>query len=300
MKILRLFLILLVFGCQREHKDDALNIFRFDNTMTADGIERLYTVNLPPNYYQVSSTSFSLVLALHGGGGSSSQFESTNKLTEKANASGFIVVYPNGMGLLQTWNAGACCGYAMNNSIDDVNFISKLIDKLVADYRINPKKVYATGHSNGGMMCYRLACELGDKIAAIAPNGCTMVATSCDPARPMPILHMHSKLDEHVPYLGGVGNGVTGIDCTPIDEVLEFWSGENGCVNEKQLVSSNSSYSVFEWTGCDESKISYYLTEDGGHGWPGGLPGGPNADTPSIAINANDLLWDFFQKYQLR
>lgn len=284
-------------GCDRADSD--LNgKYRFEETITIDGRKRSYTINLPPNYY--STESLPLIIAMHGGGGSSAQFERTSKLSEKSDAAGFIVVYPNGSGVIQTWNAGLCCGYAINNNVNDVKFISMLIDKLVSDYKVNAKRVYATGHSNGGMMSYRLACELSDKIAAIAPNGCTMVnATPCNPSRAVPILHMHSKLDQHVPYMGGVGNGITGINCPPIDDVLNFWSENNECTTTKELQFSNSEYSVYTWAGCSSGNITYYLTDDGGHGWPGGLPGGPNSDTPSDAINANDLILDFFGAYQM-
>lgn len=273
--------------------------YRFNSTIQVDGLTRTYTVNLPPNYYE--SSGFSLVIALHGGGGSGAQFESTCKLTDKANSAGFIVVYPDGTGVINTWNAGRCCGSAMNNNVDDVKFISNLIDKLISTYKINPKKVYATGHSNGGMLCYRLACELSNKIAAIAPNASTMVvSTPCNAARPVPILHMHSKLDEHVPYLGGVGNGVTGISVPPLDSVFTVWSTRNNCLNPKQVMLTTIGYTFTKWYTCSNNvSIHFYLTNDGGHGWPGGLPGGPNSDTPSTAINANDLLWDFFQQFQL-
>jgi polyhydroxybutyrate depolymerase len=298
---MKYFVVLLLgfvlYGCKKNEGDTSNKTYRFDETIVIDGITRTYTVVLPSDYYD--SNSFSLVIALHGGGGSSSQFEKSSGLSEKANKSGFIVVYPDGTGVIQTWNAGLCWGYAMNNDIDDVKFISMLIDKLLKDYKINPKKVYATGHSNGGMMCYRLACELGNKIAAIAPNSCTMVTTSCNPARSMPILHMHSKLDEHVPYLGGTGNGITGIYCPPVEDVLNYWAGIDECTTGEHSTFSNSSYSIYQWTGCNASRIDFYLTNDGGHGWPGGLPGGPNSDTPSQSINANDLLWSFFQQYQL-
>lgn len=286
-------------SCKKNDTPSEPKVYRFSSSIQVDGLTRTYTVNLPPNYYE--SSGFSLVLALHGGGGSGTQFESTNKLTEKANTAGFIVVYPDGTGTINTWNADRCCGTAMNNKVDDVKFISNLIDKLTATYKINAKKVYATGHSNGGMLSYRLACELSNKIAAIAPNGCTMVmSTPCNAARPVPILHMHSKLDQHVPYLGGYGNGVTGISTPSLDSVFTVWSTRNTCTNPKQVVFSNDKYTVTKWLSCtSNASIHYYLTNDGGHGWPGGLPGGPNSDTPSTAINANDLLWEFFQQYQL-
>jgi polyhydroxybutyrate depolymerase len=274
-------------------------IYRFNETITVDGLVRNYTLNLPPGYYD--SSGFSLVIAMHGGGGSPSQFERTSFLTDKSKAAGFIVVYPEGTGVIKTWNAGACCGSAVTNQINDVKFISQLIDKLIAAYKINPKKVYATGHSNGGMMCYRLACELSNKIAGIAPNSSTMVVTSaCNPERAMPVLHMHSKLDQHVVYTGGFGDGVSGVYCPPLDSVLNVFSLKNSCTNPSQVIFSNNLYTFKKWSSCTNNvSIQYYLTNDGGHGWPGGLPGGPNSDTPSTAINANDLLWNFFQQYQL-
>lgn len=190
----------------------------------------------------------------------------------------------------------------MANNIDDVKFISLLIDKLLAGYKINPKKVYATGHSNGGMLSYRLACEISSKIAAIAPNGCTMVVAACNPSRPVPVLHMHSVLDTKVPYQGGSGSGVgtSTIHLPSLDSVLNAWSLKNTCTSGAQVLVNNSNYKFTKWSACNNAvTIQYYLTQDGGHGWPGGLPGGPFSDTPSTVISANDLLWEFFQQYQL-
>ena len=290
--------VTIFFSCKNENNPPAKKKYRFSETISIDGRQRTYVVNLPPNYYE--SSGFSLVVALHGGGGSSTQFETSSKLTEKANAEGFIVVYPDGTGIIKTWNAGTCCGSAVTNDVNDVHFISSLIDQLISNYKINQKKVYATGHSNGGMMCYRLACELSNKIAAIAPNASTMVVTQpCNPARPVPILHMHSKLDENVVYTGGYGNGISGVYCPPLDSVFNIWSINNNCTNSSQVAISND-YTLTKWLNCsNNADINFYLTNDGGHAWPGGLPGSANGDTPSSAINANDLLWNFFQQYQL-
>ncbi len=281
-------------------------LYQIKKTLFVDGFSRSYAVNLPPNYYQ--SANFSVVIALHGGGGDALQFETTSKLSEKANTSRFIVVYPEGVkntGTLgaRSWNAGNCCDYASDNNIDDVAFISKLIDRLVLTYKINPKKIYVTGHSNGGMMAYRLACELSNKIAAITPNASTMVVDQpCSPSRAMPILHMHSVLDTKVPYKGGTGTGAgtEGVYLPSINSVLKTWSKKNNCNALAQVITNNSGYKLTRWSNCSSNAIiDYYLTKDGGHGWPGGLPGGPNSDTPSTAINANDLLWNFFQQHQL-
>lgn len=299
-------LLLIIVLCVSCGKDVAApqKIFRFIETITVDGLERTYLLNMPPSYYE--STQLPLVIALHGGGGNAEQFESSTSLTDKANAADFIVVYPNGVkstGILkaQTWNGGSCCDYAVEKNIDDVKFISQLIDRLVMEYKINPKKVYATGHSNGGIMAYRLACELSSKIAAIAPNACSMSVTkSCNASRPVPVLHMHSVNDKNVPYTGGYGEGVSKAYFAPVDSVLNVWSVINACGTKAQKVADNPGYTFFKWSDCqNQVNIYYYLTRDGGHAWPGGSPGSGMGDIPSKAIKANDLLWDFFQQFQL-
>lgn len=307
MTIMNIFLSLsfsfvLLISCGKKNYLPVDKVYRYESSITVDGRVRTYVINLPPDYYD--SDNFSLVIALHGGGGSGHQFEATSLLTNKAKASGFIVVYPDGVksdGLLElrTWNAGTCCDYARDNNIDDVSFIKKLINKLTADYKINSKRIYATGHSNGGMMCYRLACEMADKIAAIAVSGCTMgLLDPCNPSRAVPILHMHSELDKRVPEQGGIG--ISNAYFPPLDSVFNAWSQQNACSVPNQVMEFDAAYTFRRWSSCDNGVIiDYYLTKDGGHAWPGGLPGSWFGDTPSKAINANDLLWRFFQEHQL-
>lgn len=303
-----LIAVLVIFAsCHKSDSGTTMPVtktYRYNDSMVIDGRLRTYTVNLPPNYYD--SSNFSLVIAMHGGGGSAAQFEKSSLLTDKANTAHFIVVYPEGVvstGALaaRTWNAGSCCDFAVLNKINDVGFISQLIDKLLATYKINPKKVYAAGHSNGGMMAYRLACELPGKIAAITANSTTMVVTQpCNPARPVPVLHMHSVLDTNVPYMGGKGTGLSNAYFPPVDSVLNVWSLIDMCAHPSQVITNTSSYTFKKWSACSNTvTIQFYLTQDGGHAWPGGLPGSASGDTPSTAINANDLLWAFFQQYQL-
>ncbi len=300
------FLSMFLFAASCRKKDSPSNAeFRFSSSISVDGKVRTYVVNLPPNYYQ--DAGFSLVIGLHGGGGNGEQFERSSYLTDKANAAKFIVAYPDGIqgtGILKarSWNAGWCCDYASEHNINDVKFISELVDKLAAEYKINPKKVYVTGHSNGGMLAYRLACEIPHKIAAIAPNATTMVVNQpCNPSRPVPILHMHSVLDQNVPYTGGVGSGVSKHYNPPIDSVLNVWQQKNQCAQPAKVVQDNNSYKLTKWLDClSNVSIHFYLTKDGGHSWPGGEPGSVFGDDPSTVINANDLLWDFFQRHQLQ
>jgi len=273
--------------------------FRFEETINIDGLSRSYLVNLPPNYYD--STNFALVIALHGGGGNGQNFERSTGLTEEANSQHFIVVYPDGYlgpGKQRTWNAGTCCGAAMRKKINDVKFIRNLIEKLLSEYQINPRKIYVVGHSNGGMMAYRLANELSDEIAAIAVSSCSsMITDEIHPKKIVPILHFHSIRDQHVPFSGGVG--IIGYDFPSVDSVLTDWAKADSCELQPK-VSTYPNYTVKKWVNKNQKvMICLYLTKDGGHSWPGGNHVNPRSDEPSKAINANELLWNFFRQFQL-
>jgi len=167
-------------------------------------------------------------------------------------------------------------------------------------HAIDDRRVYGTGMSNGGMMCYRLAEELTYRLAAIAPVAATMTLDGpWNPSRPMPIIHFHSYLDENVPYYGGVGDGFSNHYNPPVDSVLNVWAGLNGCaVNNDTVYHQNGEYLFKTWTQCDnDADIHLYVTYDGGHSWPGGEKGSIFGDPPSEKINADDLMWDFFQQH---
>lgn len=293
--------LILLMNCDKQTEPE--DKYRFKGTITVDGRARLFVLNLPPNYYDMPD-SFPLVIGMHGAGGTAQQFELDYRFTQKANSAKFIAVYPEGVrseGVLglRFWNAGYCCNYASDHQINDVKFISDLIDRLVTDYKVNHKKVYVAGMSNGGMMAYRLATDIPGKIAAVAVVSGSMVQTQTPPpSRAVPIIHIHSVLDTKVPYNGGVGLG--GYYYPPMDSVLNVWSARNACNAGPQVITDNAQYKLTEWAGCAAGSIMHcYLTKDGGHAWPGANKSRDKADTPSAAINANDLIWDFFQRFSL-
>jgi polyhydroxybutyrate depolymerase len=246
----------------------------------------------------------SLVLGFHGGFGNAAQFEEQSLLSEKADEAGFIVIYPDGLGFLVApnlhfWNAGICCAYPYLNDIDDVNFIRNLIDNVTDEYAIDTNRVYATGMSNGAFMSYRLACELSDKIAAIAPVAGGMVIDECPSDRIVPIIHFHSYQDENIPYSGGIGDGASSHHNPPLDSVFTVWAEKGTCSTANDTVYHGADYTYVSWRNCDcEAEIDYYITTDGGHSWPGGTS--PALGDPvSTTLNANDLMWDFFQQHDL-
>jgi len=265
-----------------------------------DGMYRTYQLHLPVDYEAGQNSP--LIMALHGGFGSGTQLESQSQLSVKADEENFIVVYPEGVESLlniRTWNAGGCCGYAAANDIDDVGFINALMDTLIADYSIDTLRIFATGMSNGAFMTYRLACELSNRIAAIAPVAGSMNVTDCSPINKLPVIHFHSYLDTSVPYQGGIGDGVSNHYNPPLDSVLNVWATTDNCQNLGDTLLDNEEYTHVVWNNCDcFYSIEYYITHDGGHSWPGGNQS-PIGDPTSEFINANDLMWDFFQQFTL-
>lgn len=274
--------------------------FSFQKELTVDSILRTYKLVLPPNYY--NSTSSPLVIALHGGGGSANQAELSYGLLEKAASEQYAIVFADGVkseGVLgiRTWNAGTCCEYAANKNIDDVNFIKTIIKELVKEYKIDPKRIYLTGMSNGSMMSYRYASEFSETVAAIATvAGPQSLTTEFKPKSQVPIMHFHSMLDQRVPYLGGTG--IAGNTFPPVLSGLNNWAKINGCETTPKLVFEDNNYIKYEWKNCKKS-IVYYLTKDGGHSWPGADKVRSGGDNPSTAINANDLMFEFFKKNSL-
>jgi polyhydroxybutyrate depolymerase len=286
--------------CGLREKIAAIKDFRFNKTITVDGLNRTYRLNLPPTYYE--NSDLPLVIALHGGGGSADQCETDYGLTIKANAENYIIVYPEGVqsdGILKvrTWNAGTCCDYAVEKNIDDVHFISVLIDDLVKNYKINSKKVYLTGMSNGAILSYRLACEIPNKITAIAAvSGPLSLKQACQSTKPIPIMHLHSVLDQKVPFNGGTG--ILGNTFPAVAAGLTTWSKINECKTLAKVIKDDSKYKLTQWLDCKNNAIiTYYLTKDGGHSWPGSVKVRAAADEPSTVINANDLIFEFFKQF---
>jgi polyhydroxybutyrate depolymerase len=244
-------------------------------------------------------TPLPLVIAMHGGFGSGTQLENQSQLTVKAEQEGFIMVYPDGTGTIRTWNAGGCCGSAMNNNIDDVGFIDALLDELIANHAIDTTRIYATGMSNGGFMSYRLACELSERIAAIAPVSASMTIAECQPTRSVPVISFHSYQDSSVPYLGGEGDGVSNHYNSPQDSVLTAFALHADCAVLRDTLQHDATMTVVRWHECDcQQEMIHYLTQDGGHSWHGGTGTGIG-DPPSTAVSANELMWDFFQQHPL-
>ena len=263
--------------------------------------QRSYRVHLPPAYD--GKKPLPLVLVLHGGGGEAEGMALITGFNEKADRKGFIAVYPNGTGILSgqflTWNAGNCCGPALDLETDDVGFFRALLEKLKRDFAIDSKRIYVTGLSNGGMMSYRLACELSGEIAAIAPVAGAM-NVECKPTRPVSVILFHGTEDGHVRYDGG--EPLVQADWhlrtdRPVKETASLWAKFNGC-SPKAQTSVKGNVIMERYRGCREgTEVVVYTIKGEGHSWPGGRRWAPWASLPTREISATDLIWEFFANH---
>jgi polyhydroxybutyrate depolymerase len=271
-------------------------------TLTHQGMARSYVVRLPAGA-STAGQRWPMVIVLHGGGGDAGNAEKMTGFTDKGHREGFVVVYPEGTGRLShhllTWNAGHCCGRAMEQRVDDVGFIRVMIDKMLVDYPVDSKRIYATGMSNGAMMSHRLGIELPDRLAAIAPVMGAVFGDEKKPASPVAALMINGQLDRSVPVAGGPPGGRfadawEGTPAQPSEAQGRFWAAANGC---EPQVEPKSQATVTRWRyTCPSSRaVELVVVADNGHAWPGGKPGSRLGDPPSASLSATDEIWAFFK-----
>jgi len=252
-----------------------------------------------------------VVLCFHGGASNARQQMLYCGLNAKADKEGFLVVYPSGTGVLPkvlTWNSGNCCGYSMRRKVDDVAFVDALLTDLAKATKVDEKRIFATGISNGGMMCYELASKLSHRIAAIAPVAGPMGTENCSPKRPVSIIHFHGTKDEFAAFDGGPGKkSKTGTDFFSVKHTMERWSKANGCRSAPAVSQmpdkADDGMTVTRklWSGGKAgAEVVLYQINEGGHTWPGRSTRLKLLGPATRDISANDLMWEFFQKHARR
>ncbi|MEX2483968.1 MAG: PHB depolymerase family esterase [Brumimicrobium sp.] len=261
-----------------------------------DGMTREYRVYIPAVYDATENVP--LIFNLHGYTSNAFEQENYGDFRSIADTANFIIVHPEGTEDSfgeQWWNA-----FGSNQTADDVDFISTLIDSVSAEYMIDPNRIYSTGMSNGGFMSFELACSLGNRIAAVASVTGSMPVgkfTSCNAPKPTPIMQIHGTDDGTVPY-----NGNTSFE--PIEDVVDFWVDQTNC-NPTPTVTTmpdidtgdGSTAERYLYTGGDQNTtIEHFKIQNGGHTWPGAPVdiGVTNHD-----IDASVEIWRFFSQYKL-
>lgn len=274
--------------------------------LTVDDRERSFLLHVPPKYDHEKPTP--VVLALHGMAMNGPMMVWFSGLTKKADEAGFIVVYPSGTGTdpFLIWNAGGFQGKLPEGMADDVAFIDKLLDDLSTAVNMDQKRVFACGISNGGMMSYRLAAELSDRIAAIAPVAGTIAIEESKPTRPVPVIHFHGTKDDLVPFEVAKGKTPSFMKFKGVEDSIQTWVKLNGCDEKPKtdtLSKDGDEMKVVRTCyggGKGGAEVVLIVIEEGGHTWPGQKPPVGFLGKSVKNISANDLMWEFFQKHPMK
>ena len=286
-----------------------LNINDKTYEMEFGGRERNYIVHLPPEAKM--QKPIPLLFNLHGGGGTAKGTPGLTfwRFNTLADRDGFIVVYPNA--IKKNWNDGRKLEnvLAWKEDIDDVGFISAIVDELKKKHNIDATRIFTTGMSNGGFMSSRLLCDR----ANIFRGGAILTASlskdympKCDPKKPVAVMVMNGTDDPLVPYDGGMVKVFrkTRGEIVSTDDYVDFWKTKNGCELKQDIIDlpdtvvEGTTVSVTKYTNCKkQGALVLYTVNGGGHTWPGGKQylgerwiGKTNRD-----IVACDVIWDFFK-----
>lgn len=287
---------------KRQSRENAFRDNDEKRSIRVDGAVRTYIVHLPARYR--ADKLYPLVFVLHGGTANAENAMRMSQMNPKADQEEFIAVYPNGTGKFKDkflyWNDGSQRLSGEVSNADDVAFFRKLIACLEGNYRIDPKRIYATGLSNGAIMTYRLGVELSDKLAAIAPVSGALNYNNGLPMYPVSVIIFHGTADKYVPYDGGVGKSSGGQrQDKSVAYAVDFWVKYNGC-NLAPIKTEYGNIIKEEYSeGKAGSEVILYTIKNGGHAWPGGISGAKygNVDRPTQEISGTNLIWDFFKKH---
>jgi polyhydroxybutyrate depolymerase len=243
-------------------------------TLTSFGVERTYRLHTPPSFKTAERTP--LVLVLHGASGNAARVELRYHWDALSDRDGFFVVYPQGV--LDQWNAALEPG-----RVDDVSFLSALIDHLARTLPIDSSRVYVAGMSNGGAMTYRIGCALSNRIAAIAPVEAWN--PGCRPVRPVSMVAVHGLADYQVSF-------------TSAQQSISAWHAYDGCpVDPRTQRTGPVTHSV--WAPCAiGTTVELYAVAGSGHEWPGSSPPLAGHDPPSHDLDATRVIWNFFQQHR--
>jgi len=263
-----------------------------DWTLEVGGMDRIAHVHVPKGYDPTKAVP--VVLTFHCYTSNGAEQNLLAHMTDKADAATFIAVHPEGTGTSPSWNAGACCGDAAANAVDDVGFVGKLIDELESKLCVDAHRIFATGMSNGGFLSHRLACELSTRIAAVAPVAGLLAIPTCNPTRPMSVFQFHGTNDPLVPYDGSPTMGFPSVLQT-----MSGWATRTGCTVTPRETSKKGDVTCTTYDGCKGgAEVSLCTVTGGGHTWPGGLPV-PSLGYTTTDIVATDAMWDFFMRHPL-
>ena len=280
---------------------------------TADGLTRSYRRFIPSSYDP--DEPIPVVLNFHGLSGSPEAQVLLSQLEPVAEAEGFVLVHPQGTVAASLgatfWNnePGASSLDDPTLKVDDVAFVEQMLDQLQSDLCVDLRLIYSTGMSNGGMFTSRLACDLSERLAAVATVAGVLHPDDCDPTRPIPLLHIHGTADTIVPF--DVGPSILGDEIMDaltgsirsIPDQVDDWSDAYDCSATPTVVAVSDTVERREYRECDDGgAVDFYVVTDGGHTWPGvDLAPGLEAvlGVTTLDIDGAAVVWDWFERHPL-
>lgn len=306
MRILSLFLALMIFMSARSAHADLAN--HHERRMVVNGVERTYQVHFPSPMPVNLREGIPLVIVLHGGRSNADNIAKASRFSALADKNGFMVVFPDGTGKIEgrrlTWNAGSCCDYAMENDSEDIAFIEELIDYMIKFQGANKHHIYVAGLSNGGMMAYRLAGALSDKIAAVGIVSGGMFPDQPPPRTPISILIMHGKRDRVIPLEGGPADHrlissyvKERARFLSAQNALDYWRIANGCKKEMTTETMGRIVTQIYRQCANNTVVALQVLDNSGHNWPGSpklIFSEFDDGTHYLGHDATSVLWSFF------
>lgn len=270
----------------------------YEFAIRQDDRTRTYRVHVPPGY--AASEPAPLVVALRPGNADARERAGFYGLVAESDRQGFVAViadpYRAGKTTPAAWNAGEP-GDA--SPVNDVRFIETVVNNVFGQMSIARQHIYAAGMSDGGMMAYRLACELPYVFTAVASVAGTDNTPDCAPAKPVSILHLHAKNDRQVPFAGGADPLARAkvATLTSAPQTVAKWAKLDGCMETPQPVLQKAGASCEAYSYCRaQAEVRLCTTDTGGHSWPGALKH-PGGDPPSNAISASRTILAFFSAH---
>lgn len=257
----------------------------FVRTLTSGGFERTFHVYVPAGYV---GAPLALVFDFHGATNSAALQRMTSRMTQYADERNFIAVHAEGYNT--GWNGGKCCG---NLPTDDVQFVRDMLDAIESEWCVAASRVYATGFSNGGFLSHRLACEMADRIAAVASVAGVIGVDTCTPSRPISVLQIHGTADASIPY---TGDGYL----PSVSETVLGWASRDGCAVAPTVTYENGIARCERRSPCNADTAVELCTLTGlGHRWPGAPAGLAGGGLDSADLDATPYLLDFFSRHTL-
>lgn len=256
-------------------------------TLKIQGLERSYRLYRPSTPSQAPRA---LLVALHGGYGSGSTLEKQTGLDQLAEREGFFVVYPDGF--RRSWNAGACCGPAQRQNVDDVGFVRAVIADIAQRYPVDRQRIYGTGFSNGAMLLNRIACEAPSTFSAVAPVAGNTPLPGCANARAPAALLLQGRDDERVPWAGGSFEGQYR---PPIRDMAAQLASHNICSQETETLPAPAGVECQHFKGCAaDGEVRWCVIEGLGHQWAGGQSFlRPLLGRNRSELSASEMVWEF-------